>query len=321
MENELRAARAPEGAARAERTDGIEETAGIEGTEGTATERTPERTADRTGLATWTGTSKQELGRDFIASLARGLTVLTAFGKGRSALTLSEVARATGLARATARRALITYEHLGLVAARHADRTFAPTPRVLSLGFPALSRSTLPGIAAPHLTRLAGRVHESASMATLTPAGDEIQYTAGALSGRIMSANVTVGSRRPAYATALGRVMLADTPNAEPASGSLPPLTSRTLTSPAALADALRETRELGWSLVDEELEAGLRAIAVPVRDRAGRVVAAVNVALHTASRTTEECVRDILPELRTTATDIESDLHAASHYTHVPLT
>ncbi|QUC62584.1 helix-turn-helix domain-containing protein [Streptomyces sp. A2-16] len=251
-------------------------------------------------LASWIGASKHELGRDFIESLARGLTVLTAFGAGRAALTLTDVARATGLARATARRALITYEHLGLVRQQPESRTFTLTPRVLSLGFPPLSRTTLPRIAAPHLADLSARVKESTALAVLVSSGSstEIQYTARAVSPRIMGVDIRVGTRLPASATSLGRVLLADTESS---------------------AD-LDRVRTQGYALLDEGWEDGLRTLAVPLRDRTGRVVAAVNVALHAAGRTERECVEEILPELRRTATRIEEELHAAGHFTRVPL-
>ncbi|MGW2767255.1 IclR family transcriptional regulator domain-containing protein [Streptomyces sp. NPDC001275] len=239
------------------------------------------------GLATWTAASKQELGRDFIESLARGLTILTAFDEGRTALTLTEVAKATGLARATARRALITYEHLGLVSQSRDTRTFTLTPRVLSLGFPPLSRASLSGIAQPHLEDLAAHVHETTSLAVLTPSGEEIQYTARATTSRIMSVDITVGARLPARATSLGRALLAGH----------------------------------GYALVDEELEQGVRSIAVPIRDRAGRAVAATNIALHAARHTREECVEDLLPALTRTAHHLEEDLHMASRFTRVALT
>ncbi|WP_105971983.1 IclR family transcriptional regulator domain-containing protein [Streptomyces geranii] len=254
-------------------------------------------------LAAWTGASKQELGREFVESLARGLTVLTAFGESRAELTLTEVARATGLARATARRALITYEHLGYV--EPTGRTFTLTPRVLSLGFPPLSRTSLPEIAAPHLAELADRVEESASLAILTPdsgtgtgTGREIQYTARAATRRIMSADITVGTRLPAHRTSMGRVLLADTPDGD-----------------------FTEVRQQGYALVEEELEQGLRSIAVPVRDRTGRVVAAVDVAMHSTRRTAQQCVEEILPELHATATRIEGELRTAGRFTRVPLT
>jgi IclR family pca regulon transcriptional regulator len=257
-------------------------------------------------LALWTGASKQQLGREFIESLARGLTVLTAFGEGRPELTLTEVAQATGLARATARRALITYEHLGLVAP--AGRTFTLTPRVLSLGFPPLSRTSLPEIARPHLADLTSRIHESTSLAVLSDSGEEIQYTARVATARVMSVNITVGTRLPAYATALGRVLLADAP-------------AGTITDEHLPEGTLASVRSQGYALVDEELEEGLRSIAVPIRDRSGRVVAALNTAMHASRRTPEECVTHLLPELTATAGRIQTDLHTAARFTNVPLT
>ncbi|OKI84755.1 IclR family transcriptional regulator domain-containing protein [Streptomyces sp. CB02414] len=250
----------------------------------------PRPTPPPADLATWTGASKQELGRDFVESLARGLTVLTAFDENRPSLTLTEVAKATGLSRATARRALITHEHAGLVRRRTADHTFTLTPRVLSLGFPPLSRTSLPQIAQPHLTTLADRVHESIALAVLSDSGEEIQYTARASTGRVLSAHIAIGTRLPAHATALGRVLLPEPPAA-------------------------------GYALVDEELEAGLRSLAVPVHDREGHVVAALNVAMHAARRTPEACVTDILPPLRETAARIEADLSTAGRFRPVPLT
>ncbi|WP_234048275.1 IclR family transcriptional regulator domain-containing protein [Streptomyces liliifuscus] len=268
------------------------------------------------GLATWTGASKHELGREFIESLARGLTVITAFGEGRAELTLTEVAQATGLARATARRALITLEHLGQVTAH--GRTFTLTPRVLALGFPPLSRTTLPQIAAPHLAELADRLHDSASLAVL--AGDEIQYTARVATSRIMSVNITVGTRFPAYATSLGRVMLAGLGAGErgPFPTGLHALTPHTVTDPGALTAVLDRVREAGYALVDGELEEGLRSIAVPVRDRTGQVVAAVNVAMHSSRRTVEQCVGEVLPELAAAAGRIEGDLRVAGRFARV---
>ncbi|MET8768360.1 IclR family transcriptional regulator C-terminal domain-containing protein [Streptomyces sp. NPDC004658] len=250
------------------------------------------------GLATWTTASKHALGRDFVESLARGLTVLTAFGEGRPALSLTEVAHATGLTRATARRALLTHEHLGLVAA-HPDRTFTLTPRVLDLGFPALSRTSLPRLAEPHLRALAEEIREPTALAVLTSGGKEIQYTAGAGTSRVLTVRITVGTRLPATATSLGRVLLADTA--------------------APLSPTLAEVRSQGYALVDEELESGLRSIAVPVRDRTGRTVAAVDISTHAARRTLRDCVHDLLPALHATAARIQRDLHTASRFTHVP--
>ncbi|MFE3182431.1 IclR family transcriptional regulator C-terminal domain-containing protein [Streptomyces violascens] len=284
-----------------------------------ARDRTPAPTAPH-ALAAWTSASKQELGSEFVESLARGLTVLTAFGTGRAELTLSAVAEATGLARATARRALITLGHLGLVATE--GRTFRLTPRVLALGCPPLSRAALSDIAAPHLAALVRTVHDSASLAVLD--GDAIQYTARVATTRIMSVNITLGTRLPAYAASMGRVLLAGLDAGDRAARlgrtELSPLTPHTVTSPDALASVLERVADQGYALVDEELEEGLRSIAVPVRDAGGRAVAAVNVAMHTTRRTVPECLAEVLPELRATAAAIEADLHVVGRFCPTPL-
>ncbi|GAA2450914.1 IclR family transcriptional regulator C-terminal domain-containing protein [Streptomyces mauvecolor] len=284
-----------------------------------ARDRTP-APATPQALAAWTSASKQELGSEFVESLARGLTVLTAFGTGRAELTLSAVAEATGLARATARRALITLDHLGLVATE--GRAFRLTPRVLALGCPPLSRTTLSDIAAPHLAALVRTVHDSASLAVLD--GDAIQYTARVATTRIMSVNITLGTRLPAYAASMGRVLLAGLDAGERAARlgrmELSPLTPHTVTSPDALASVLEWVADQGYAIVDEELEEGLRSIAVPVRDAGGRAVAAVNVAMHTTRRTVPQCLAEVLPELRATAAAIEADLHVVGRHCRTPL-
>lgn len=264
------------------------------------------------GLAAWTGHSKQQLGREFVESLARGLTVITSFGEGRSELTLSEVAEATGLARATARRALITLEHLGYVTAR--GRVFRLTPRVLGLGYPPLSRATLADIAVPHLTALSHLVHESASLGVL--AGDDVQVTARVAPSRIMSVDVRVGTRLPARETSLGRVILADLAEPPLPGRAAPPASEGR--DPGGPEAVLEHVRREGYALVDGELEEGLRSIAVPVRERGGQVVAAVNVALHSSRRTVEQCLTEVLPELRATAARIEADLQVAGRFRKV---
>ncbi|WP_127359535.1 IclR family transcriptional regulator domain-containing protein [Actinacidiphila soli] len=265
--------------------------------------------------AAWTRASKQELGPEFVESLARGLTVLTAFDQGHAELPLTAVAEATGLARATARRSLITLEHLDYVA--HDGRLFRPTPRILELGFAHLSALTLPQITQPHLVELVGQVHESASMAVLS--GDDIQYVARVPTVRIMSVNITVGTRFPAYATAMGRVLLSGLPAHERAERlartELKPLTRHTVTSADRLAAILERAEREGYVLVDEELEEGLRSIAVPVHDRTGRVVAAVNVSTHASRSTAEHAREDLLPPLRATAARIEADMQIAGRY------
>ncbi|MEV5598580.1 IclR family transcriptional regulator C-terminal domain-containing protein [Streptomyces sp. NPDC052496] len=270
--------------------------------------------------ASWMRASKQELGPEFVESLARGLLTLTAFGTGRAALPLTAVAEATGLARATARRALLTLEHLGYLVAD--GRLFRPTPKVLELGFAPLSDLTLPGIAQPHLAALVEQVHDSASMAVLS--GTDIRYVARVPTVRIMSVNITVGTRFPACPTSMGRVLLADLPAAERAArlarADLTPLTRHTVTSRERLAALLEQTRRDGYALVDEELEEGLRSIAVPVRDRHARVVAAVNISTHAGRRSPAEDRDAFLPPLRTAAARIEAELHTAGRYLRVPL-
>ncbi|GAB7106669.1 IclR family transcriptional regulator C-terminal domain-containing protein [Streptomyces phaeofaciens JCM 4814] len=278
-------------------------------------------TEPQSGTATWTGTSKQVMGREFVESLARGLTVVTAFGAGRDTLTVADAARATGLVRATARRALLTLEHLGYVVAE--GRAFRPTPRILELGFPPLSRISLAELAQPHIEALGGRVHDSASMAVLE--GGDIRYTGRAAVYRVMSVNITVGTRFPAYATSMGRVLLAGLPPGERTAvldGGEPlrPLTVRTVTDRGQLDELLDRVAEQGFALTDGELETGLRSIAVPVRDRAGRVVAAVNVAMHSGRRTEEECLDEVLPQLRATVSRIETDLATAARFVTVPV-
>ncbi|MFL6053674.1 MAG: IclR family transcriptional regulator C-terminal domain-containing protein [Actinoallomurus sp.] len=270
--------------------------------------------------ASWARASKQELGPEFIESLARGLTVLTAFGQGHPELPLTAVAETTGLARATARRSLITLEHLDYVTSE--GRLFRLTPRVLELGFAHLSRLTLPQIAQPHLVSLVEHVHDSASMAVLS--GDDIQYVARVPTVRIMSVNITLGTRLPAYATSMGRVLLAGLPAEERAARlartNLEPLTRHTVTSAKKLAQILERVERDGYALVDEELEEGLRSIAVPLHDRSGRVVAAINVSMHAGRSTAERSREDLLSPLREAAARIEADLHIAERYARIPV-
>src|SRR3954470_7163384 len=203
---------------------------------------------------------------DFVQSLERGLAVIRAFDAEHPELTLSEVARATGLTRAAARRFLLTLVDLGYV---HTDgRRFALSPRVLDLGYAYLSGLGLPDIAEPHLERLAAEVRESSSVSVLD--GDDIVYVARVPTSRIMRVAINVGTRFPAHATSMGRVQLAGLPeaglDAYLARAELRPLTSRTLTDPDALRAELARIRAQGWALVDQELEEGLRSVAAPIR-------------------------------------------------------
>ncbi|WP_181783201.1 IclR family transcriptional regulator domain-containing protein [Pseudonocardia pini] len=247
---------------------------------------------------------------EHVQSLARGLAVIKAFNVDRPAQTLSDVARATGLTRAAARRFLLTLAELGYV--RTDGRLFTLTPRVLELGYSYLSALSLPEVAEPHLEELVQVVHESASLAVLD--GSDVVYVARVATSRIMTVSITIGTRFPAYATALGRVLLAALPPAELARrlGDPRPLTDRTVAEPGALRDLLGDVRAAGYCIVDQELEEGLRSVAVPIRDATGRVVAAANVSTHT-SRGTPLWLRDeALPHLRHCAAAIQADLKGA---------
>ncbi|MFJ1709494.1 IclR family transcriptional regulator C-terminal domain-containing protein [Kitasatospora sp. NPDC088346] len=270
--------------------------------------------------APWTRAAKEEPGTEFVESLARGLTVLTAFGQGRAQLPLTAVAETTALPRATARRSLLTLQYLGYVTQE--GRLFRLTPRVLELGFAHLSGLTLSRIAEPHLVDLVKQVHDSASMAVLVQ--DDIQYLARVPTTRIMTVNIRVGTRFPAYPTAMGRTLLAGLPAETRAAylsrAQLKALTDRTVTSPDHLAQILDQVHRDGCALVDEELEEGLRSIAVPLRDHAGHVVAAVNISMHASRRSLEQTRTELLPSLRAAAGRIENDLHVAARYTRVPV-
>ncbi|MFC3995565.1 IclR family transcriptional regulator C-terminal domain-containing protein [Nocardiopsis sediminis] len=254
-----------------------------------------------------------ERGEYFVQSLERGLAVVRAFSADTPSMTLSDVARATGLTRAAARRFLLTLADLGYV--RTDGRWFALTPRVLELGYAYLSAAGLPEVAQPHLQRLTAEVRESSSVSVLD--GDDVVYVARAAATRIMTVAISVGTRFPASATSMGRVLLAAKSPAELdayLSGvRLEPLTPHTLTSREELRAEIERVREQGWAIVDQELEEGLRSVAVPVRDGEGRVVAAANVSVQ-ANRTSVALVRrDLLPALQACADGIGTDLEIAS--------
>src|SRR4051812_49130784 len=214
---------------------------------------------------------------DFVQSLERGLAVIRAFDADHPQLTLSEVARATGLTRAAARRFLLTLVELGYV--RTDERLFSLRPRVLELGYAYLSSLSLPEVALPHLEALVAEVHESSSLSVLD--GEDVVYVARVPTKRIMTVAISVGTHFPAYATSMGRVLLAAQPDAwldeYLATAELRPLTRRTVTDPAKLRAVVLRARAQGFTLVDQELEEGLRSLAVPIHGDDGRVVAAMN--------------------------------------------
>jgi len=259
------------------------------------------------------GAPPTEAGRardsDFVQSLDRGLAVIRAFGPDRERLSLSEVARATGLTRAAARRFLLTLVKLGYV--RSDGREFSLRPRVLELGYAYLSGLAMPEIAAPHLEELVAKLRESSSISVLD--GHHIVYVARVPTKRIMTVAISVGTRFPAFATSMGRVLLAAMSEEEferyLAEANFESLTDRTVTDPANLREIVREVARQGYAIVDQELEEGLRAVAAPIRGASDGVIAAINVSAH-ASRVSLVSMRtDLLPALLETARQIERDL------------
>ena len=245
----------------------------------------------------------------YVQSLARGLSVLRAFGPDSADLTLSDVARRTDLTRAAARRFLLTLVDLGYV--RFDGRLFSLTPRVLELGYAYLSGLTLPDIAEPHLEWLVHEVGESSSMSVLD--GEDVVYVARVPTSRIMTVAINVGTRFPAYATSMGRVLLAGLGETALddylARAELRPLTGSTISDPAALRAELHGVRRQGWAMVDQELEEGLRSLAAPVHSRSGDVAAAVNVSSHVSRISKETARRRLLPALLEAVRRIEDDL------------
>ncbi|HKV66065.1 MAG TPA: IclR family transcriptional regulator C-terminal domain-containing protein [Rhodanobacteraceae bacterium] len=265
-----------------------------------------------------------EQGADYVQSLARGLQVLRAFDHDLATPTLSQVAQRTGLSRAVARRLLLTLQHLGYVSS--SGRNFFLTPRVLELGYSYLASLELDELVQQSMERLSRRVHESCSMSVLD--GRDIVYVLRVPVRRVISVALGVGARLPAFATSMGRVMLADlSPDALAAwmrGQKFRAFTPRTLHASAALKEELARVREQGYALVSRELESGLCSIAVPVHAATGRVVAALNVGMSYTDDAPERAVRKILPALREAQAAIEHtvahrgwSLDAAMRYAH----
>ena len=239
---------------------------------------------------------------NFVLSLARGLKVIEAFEGRTNGQSVADVARTTGLSRAAVRRLLMTLEQLGY--AENSGRVYRLTPRVLKLGFSYLSSTSLPTLAQPVLERVTELLHESSSLSVLD--GDEIVYVARSTAKRVMSVGLSVGSRLPAYCTSMGRVLLAALSEADFTSylHRIEPkaLTPKTITDKEQLRAIVRGVAESGYAIVDEELELGLRSTAVPVKSRQGRVIASMNVGVHAARVSPQECVNRFLPILRENA-------------------
>lgn len=244
-----------------------------------------------------------------MTTLARGFAVLGLFGRERPCLTLSEAAAATDLSRATARRILRTLTSLGYVDQQ--GRQFALAPGILKLGFSYLSAQNWIERARPLMKELSERFHESCSAAILQ--GTEIVYVARVPAGRIMSVAISIGTRLPAFHTSIGRSQLGFLDDHELwrrlRSLRIDPYTPSTITDLQALFERIRADRDQGFSIVDEELESGLRSIAVPVVDREGQAVAALNLSTHSTRTTRSELRERFLPALREAARQVSATI------------
>jgi IclR family pca regulon transcriptional regulator len=245
---------------------------------------------------------------DFVNSLAKGLAVISSFDSDKPEMTISEVAELNDLSRASARRILLTLTELGYV--RERGTRYSLSPKTLSLGYGFLSSAGVADVIAPHIAELSADIRESVSAAVLD--GSEIVYVARSAPTKVMQVRISIGSRFPAAATSLGRALLADLSDDQISAllKTKPPKMATPFTKTAIkdLTLAIEQVRKQGYSFVDQELELGLKSIAVPVRNASGKVIAALNVAtVGKTSKTTLE--RTLLPALRACAQAIENEL------------
>ena len=247
---------------------------------------------------------------EFMTSLARGLAVIRGLSEQARGLTIAELSRAVDIPRAAVRRCLHTLEQLGFVGSD--GRVFLLKPKILTLGYAYLSSNPLSAAAQPFLDRVSVALQESSSLATLS--GDEIVYVGRATTSKhIMSIDISVGTRLPAYCTSMGRVLLAHLPPKELtgflARVKMTAFTPRTVTSRENLRQILEGVRRAGHALVDQELEIGLRSIAVPVRDTMGNVTAAINVGTQAARVDRRDMEARLLPALQEVADELTAVL------------
>ncbi|MEI4471137.1 IclR family transcriptional regulator domain-containing protein [Frigidibacter sp. MR17.24] len=239
---------------------------------------------------------------DIIASLAKGLRVIEAFGSDHPRLSIAEAAERTGLDRATARRCLLTLHYEGY--ADYDGKFFTLTPRVLRLGMGALAALPLAQMVQPWLDQLSETIGQSCSVSILDTGtnGGEIVYLARAAQRRVMSIGLLPGSRLPAHCTSMGRVLLAALPRPEAVAvieaSNLAPRTPRSLTAPEEILAEIDRVRAQGYAVIDQEVEIGLRSIAVPLLDARGRVVAALNSGMAATQEGAAQLVETYLPEL-----------------------
>lgn len=243
---------------------------------------------------------------EFVKSLAKGLQVIQALGSRRGAMTLSEVAAETGMTRAASRRFLHTLTTLGYT--RLDGRYYSLSPKMLSLSGSYLASQSLPDVARTFLKDLTAKIHESSSLSILE--GNEIVYVARIPTQRIMSVNIQIGTRFPAWCTSMGRAQLAYLPREQQKKiikdSQLKAYTRRTITTVKGLIKELDKVRDHGYALVDQELEEGIISIALPVFARSGEVVAAANVGAHISHISADGMVEKVLPALREAAAGIQ---------------
>lgn len=241
-------------------------------------------------------------GGEGMAGLAKGLAILEVFGPGREQLTVSDAARSTGMWPATARRCLLTLEHLGYLS--FDGKFYRPTPRMVRLGASYLETASLPALAQPHAVAARDQLGESVSVGVLD--GDDVVFVARAEVQRLVTAAVRLGTQLPAHASASGRVLLADLPDEELAERlervAPSATTPHTVVDVAGLRERVQRAREDGYATTDEELELGIRTLAVPVRDSTGHVPAALAVSTLTARVSRTELLENFLPVLITHA-------------------
>lgn len=236
---------------------------------------------------------------DFVLSLARGLRVIESFEGYREGRSIVEISQSTGFSRASIRRILLTLALLGYV--ERSRQVYRLKTQALRLGFSYLSSSSVIEAARPVLERITEAVQESSSMSMLD--GEEIVYVARSAVRRVLAAGLSVGSRLPAYCTSMGRVLLASLPDCELEAYlrgiKLRAFTPRTIVKVTELRKAILEARKRGYAIVNEELEAGLRSVAVPVYTRSNRVVAAINVGTHVSRVDQNTLIKTCLPALQ----------------------
>jgi IclR family pca regulon transcriptional regulator len=241
----------------------------------------------------------------FMTSLARGLAVVQAFSDSRKPQTIAQISQKTGIPRAAVRRCLFTLQQLGYVEAEL--NNFSLRPKVLTLGYSYLSSTPLTVSSQPYLNAISSDLGESCSLAVLEDG--EVLYVARSATSRVMSVALNTGSRLPAYCTSLGRVMLAHLPAAELdayfAKVKLKAVTDKTVTNQKRLREILVDVRQDGYAVNDEELEVGLRSIAVPVRGASGQVLAALNVGAQATRVSAERMRQEFLPILLRGAQDL----------------